>query len=245
MSIHTESIRHGFAPQQVLKAAINLGNPILANWDEATQRPYGVSVDMAHELARRLAVDIELVIYKAAGKSVAGVAAGEATVGFFALDPVRGQEIAFTRPYVLIEGCYLVRDGSPLQDNTEVDRAAHRVVVGQGSAYDLYLTRELQQAQIVRSPTSPGVVDVFVDEQADVAAGVKQQLEADARRLGGMRLLPGRFMVIEQAMGMARGAAPELVAYLVDFVEDCKRSGFVSDALKRHSIEGASVAPLG
>ena len=171
-------------------------------------------------------------------------AADEARVGFFALDPVRGQEIAFTNPYVLIEGCYLVRDESPLQVNDEVDSASHRVVVGKGSAYDLYLTRELKHAPIERSATSPGVVDHFMATGSEVAAGVKQQLESDARRLGGLRLLPGRFMVIEQSMGMARSADPDCVAFLTDFVEDCKRSGLVTQAMQKHGIEGASVAPL-
>ena len=80
-------------------------------------------------------------------------------------------------------------------------REGRTVVVGKGSAYDLYLTRELRHATIVHALTSPTVVDTFVERNADVAAGVKQQLEADAQRIGACRLLPGRFMVIEQAMG--------------------------------------------
>jgi polar amino acid transport system substrate-binding protein len=134
------------------------------------------------------------------------VAQEKADIGFFAIDPLRGADIAFTAPYVLIEGCYLVREGSPLRANDEVDREGHTVVVGKGSAYDLYLTRQLNSARIERSPTSPTVVDTFMalGDQADVAAGVKQQLEADAARLGGLRLLPGRFMVIRQAMGVPK-----------------------------------------
>jgi polar amino acid transport system substrate-binding protein len=200
-------------------------------------------VDLARELARRLQIELDLVVFDAAGKSVDAVTAEQADFGFFAVDPVRGQCIAFTAPYVLIEGSYLVRADSPLQDNAEVDRAGTRVVVGKGSAYDLHLTRELKAATIERAPTSPTVVDVFVQTQADVAAGVKQQLESDLPRFPGHRLLPGRFMVIQQAMGLPKGRSAEAVAYLRAFVEEMKASGFVAEALARHGIQGASVAP--
>jgi polar amino acid transport system substrate-binding protein len=232
-----------FAPTGLLRAAINLGNPILANADPQTGAPCGVSVDLAREFARQLGVDIELVVFDAAGKSVEAVTQEQADIGFFAVDPLRGAGIAFTAPYVLIEGCYLVPGGSPIRVNEEVDRVGHVVVVGKGSAYDLHLSRELKHAAIVRSPTSPTVVDTFVERKADVAAGVKQQLEADAKRIGGLRLLDGRFMVIQQAMGMPKNRGAAAAECLRDFVEAMKSSGFVAAALARHHIQGASVAP--
>jgi polar amino acid transport system substrate-binding protein len=233
-----------FTPAGVLRAAINLGNPILANTDPETGAPFGVSVDLAHAFAQRLGAGIELVVFDAAGKSVQAVTDGQADIGFFAVDPVRGAGIAFTAPYVLIEGCYLVRDGSPIRANDEVDRAGRSVVVGKGSAYDLHLTRELHNAIIVRATTSPAVVDTFIEQNADVAAGVRQQLEADARRLGGLRLLDGRFMVIQQAMGTPKGRGAAAATFLAAFVEGMKACGFVANALARHGIQGASVAPL-
>src|SRR5690606_21503285 len=150
------------APGGRLRAAINVGNPILARLDPATGQAAGVSVDLAHRLAAQLGADLELVVYDAAGKSVEGVAQDEADFGFFAVDPKRGETIAFTAPYVLIEGAYLVREDSPVRDNDAVDQAAHTVVVGKGSAYDLFLTRELRHATILRAPTSPAVVDTFM-----------------------------------------------------------------------------------
>jgi polar amino acid transport system substrate-binding protein len=232
-----------FAPTGRLRAAINLGNPILAHPVDGGAG--GVSVDLARALARRLGVDLELVVVDTAGKSVDAVAGERADVGFFAIDPARGADIAFTGPYVLIEGSYLVQDGSPIRANDDVDRAGHRVVVGKGSAYDLFLTRELRQAQIVRAPSSPAVVPTFLDEGADVAAGVRQQLEADARKQPGLRVLDGRFMVIRQAMGVPKSRGADAAVFLAAFVEEMKASGFVADALKRHGIEGASVAPAG
>jgi polar amino acid transport system substrate-binding protein len=231
-----------FAPTGRLRASINTGNPILAAKapDGAAS---GVSVDLARGFAQRLGVPLELVVFDTAGKSVDAVSNEEADIGFFAIDPKRGEGIAFTAPYVLIEGSYLVRDASPLQANDEVDRAGQRVVVGQGSAYDLYLTREIRHAQLVRAPSSPAVVEHFVATGAEVAAGVRQQLEADAARLGGLRLLPGRFMVIQQAMGCPRGRGAAAAAELARYVEEMKASGFVADALRRHGIAGAAVAP--
>jgi polar amino acid transport system substrate-binding protein len=194
-------------------------------------------------LAARLEAALELVVFDAAGKSVAAVTAEQADVGFFAIDPLRGNGLHFTHPYVLIEGSYLVRDDSPLAANEQVDAAGTTVMVGKGSAYDLYLTRELKAATVLRAPTSPRVVEQFLAQGADVAAGVRQQLEADRAQHPGLRLLPGRFMVIEQAMGMPRGRSDAAAAYLRRFVEDMKASGFVAEAMRRHAIQGARVAP--
>ena len=241
MRISPELVK-AFAPTGTLRASINLGNPILAGRG-ADGQPAGVSIDLARALAAQLGVPLALVVFDAAGKSVQAVTQEQADVGFFAIDPLRGEGIAFTPAYVLIEGSYMVRHDSPIQDNTEVDLAPNRVAVGQGSAYDLFLTRELQHAVIVRAPTSPAVVDAFLSQQLEVAAGVRQQLEADAARLPGLRVLPGRFMVIQQAMGLPKSRGPEAAALLSRFVEDMKASGFVAQALARHGVAGASVAP--
>lgn len=237
------SLVQAFAPTGTLRASINLGNPILANRDAASGQPVGVSIDLAHGLAEALGVPIELLVFDAAGKSVEAVEQQRADIGFFAIDPKRGEHIAFTAPYVLIEGSYLVRQDSPLQANDQVDRAGTRVVVGQGSAYDLFLTRELKAAEIVRAVNSQAVVEEFVRQRADVAAGVRQQLESDQARFPGHRLLPGRFMVIQQAMGVGKSRGAEATAFLAAYVERQKASGFVADALARHGIQGASVAP--
>ena len=243
MTSNSDLIR-AFAPTGILRASINLGNPILANKHAGASEPHGVSIDLAKEFAKRLGVDIELVVFDAAGKSVEAVKAEQADIGFFAIDPLRGEGISFTAPYVLIEGSYLVPKSSSLMSNDEVDQAGIRVTVGKGSAYDLFLTRELKQAEIVRAPTSPTVVDVFVEQMLEVAAGVKQQLESDLTRFPDHRLLPGRFMVIQQAMGTPKSRGNEAATYLAQFVEDMKASGFVAQALSRHGIQGASVAPV-
>lgn len=230
------------APSGKLRAAINFGNPILAIKDPASGEPRGVSVDLARELGKRLGVPVELVTYTAAGKVVDGAKANEWDIAFVAIDPKRGAEMDQTGPYVVIEGAYMVRQDAPIKSNAEVDRPGTRIVVGTGSAYDLFLTREIKTAQLVRAPTSPQVTDTMVKQGFEVAAGVKQQLEADAKRVPGLRLLDGRFMVINQAMAVPKGR-PAGFAYLARFVEEMKTSGFVRAALERHKIEGAAVAP--
>ena len=235
------------APTGKLRAAINFGNPILAARDSATGEARGVSVDLSRELARRLGVPLELVTYNAAGKVVEALKSGAWDVAYVAIDPVRANEISYSAAYVVIEGAYLVRQDSPMRSNAEVDRPGVRVAAATGSAYDLYLSRELKQAKIVRAATSPAVTDLFVAQGLEVAAGVKQQLEADAKRIPGLRLLDGRFMVINQAMGIPKArndAGREAgLAYLREFIEEMKASGFVAQALQRHRIEGAAVAP--
>jgi polar amino acid transport system substrate-binding protein len=224
-----------------LRAAINFGNPILAAKDAAGE-PRGVSVDLAREAGRRLDLPVELVLFNSAGNVVEAVKARQVDLAFVAIDPVRAADMEYTAPYVIIEGAYLVRIDAPLQRNEEVDRPGTRVAVGRGSAYDLFLTRALKSASLVRAPTSPEATNLFLAQKLEVAAGVKQQLEADAKRVGGVRLLPGRFMVIEQAMGVPKGRSASQ-AWLSGFIEEMKASGFVAESLKKHGIEGAGVAP--
>ena len=192
------------APTGKLRAVINLGNAVLARRQPDSDEPAGVSVDLARAFARLLGLDLELIPVKVAAEAVAAVTEERADIGFFAIDPGRGAGIAFTAPYVLIEGAYLVRNDSPLTDNAQVDAPGRDIVVGKGSAYDLYLSRHIQHASLVRAASSQAVVDTFLSGNHQVAAGVRQQLEADAARVPGLRLLPGRFMVIEQAMGLPR-----------------------------------------
>jgi polar amino acid transport system substrate-binding protein len=230
------------APSGKLRAAINFGNPILATRDAATGDPRGISVDLARELANRLGVPLELVTYTSAGKVVEDVKFNVWDVAFVAIDPKRAIDMDYSAPYVIIEGAYLVPQGSPIKSNAEVDREGVRVVVGAGSAYDLYLSREIKKAQIVRAPTSPLVTDTMLKQSFDVAAGVKQQLEADSKRIPGLRLLEGRFMVINQAMATPKGRAAGS-RYLTDFVEEMKASGLIAQSLAKHRIDGAVIAP--
>ena len=124
------SVVAAFTPTGKVRASINLGNPILANKNPQTGEPFGVSVDLARAFAAKLGVELELVVFDTAGKSVQAVSEERADFGFFAVDPLRGETIAFTAPYVLIEGFYLVRDDSPVKTNADVDHAHNRVAVG-------------------------------------------------------------------------------------------------------------------
>lgn len=230
------------APTGKLRAGINYGNPVLVQKDPATGGPKGLAVDLAQELGRRLGVSVELVTFDAAGKMADAVKAGAWDIAFLAVDPVRAADITFTAPYLEIEGVYLVPAGSAIRTNEDVDREGVRVAVGKGSAYDLHLTRAFKRAQLVRAPTSPAAVEMFVKERLEVSAGVKQQLAAAAPTIPGSRILPGRFMAIGQAAGVPRGREAG-AAYVRAFIEDAKASGFVARSLERHGIEGASVAP--
>ena len=231
------------APTGKLRAVINLGNAVLARQQPDSDEPAGVSVDLARAFARLLGLEVELIPVKVAAEAVAAVTEERADIGFFAIDPGRGAGIAFTAPYVLIEGAYLVRNDSPLTDNAQVDAPGRDIVVGKGSAYDLYLSRHIQHASLVRAASSQAVVDTFLSGNHQVAAGVRQQLEADAARVPGLRLLPGRFMVIEQAMGLPRSRSARAEALLRSFVEHAKASGEVAAALQRNQVQGVSVAP--
>jgi len=235
--------RSELAPTGKLRAAINFGNPVLAQKDQASGEPRGVSVDLARELGRRLGVPVELVTYDAAGKVFDALKTGAWDIAFLAIDPARATEIAFTAPYVVIEGTYLVPADSPLRTIQDVDHDGVRVAVGNKSAYDLYLTRTLKRAQLVRVPTSPEAIEVFLKDKLEAAAGVKQPLLQFAKTHPNVRVMDGRFMVIEQAMGTPKGREAGTL-YLREFVEEMKASGFVARGLEKSGQGDATVAPM-
>lgn len=242
----TEAVRAELAPTGTLRAAINFGNPVLAQRDPAGGEPRGVSAVLAREVARRLGVPVTYVPFNAAGAVTDANKANPGNawdVAFLAVDPTRAEEIAFTAPYVVIEGIYAVREASPIRANEEVDRPGVRVSVGHGSAYDLFLTRAIRSATLVRSGTSAGAIEDFArDPSLDVVAGVGQPIRGFAAAQPGFCVLPGRFMVIEQAVATPRGRDAAL-AYLRAVVEEAKASGLVARALAESNQRDAEVAP--
>jgi polar amino acid transport system substrate-binding protein len=244
MSAIPEAIKAVLAPGGRVRASINVGNPILAGRSAPGAEPYGISVDLARAWAAELGVEIELKVFEKASLSVDAVTRDEADLGFFAIDPARADGLLFTAPYVLIEGGYVVRDASPLSAIDEIDRPGVRIMVGQGSAYDLYLSRALQAAEIVRHPSS-NVATIIADYRAgdvQVLAGIRQAFEGIATPGSGLRLIPGSFMTIEQAMGLPRGRGEAAVQVLRAFVERMKINGFVAESMRRHGVQGARVA---
>lgn len=235
-------IRAALAPGDTLRAAINYGNPVLAGRRPGSNEPVGVSVDLARELGRRLGVPVALVTFDSAGPVTAALRDAQIDLAFVAIDPARGGDLIYSAPYVVIEGAYLVRDNSPIRRNEDVDRLGHRIAVARSSTYDLYLTRALKAASLARAATSQDIVALFQEQGLDAVAGVRQQLLAAARRAPGLRVLDGAFLTVEQALAIPRGRETGH-AYLEDFVEEMKASGFVADSLARHGIEGARVVP--
>lgn len=239
---HLEETARQLAPSGRLRAAINFGNPVLAQKASGAGAPCGVSVDLARALGERLGLPVDLVTFEAAGKVFEALQTGAWDLAFLAIDPARAAEIAFTSPYVIIEGTYLVRAASPFRSVDELDRDDVRIAVGRGAAYDLFLTRTLKQAQIVRADTSAAAIDLFLAGGLDAAAGVRQPLSAAARAQPGLRVLDGRFTAIEQAMGLPRARAAGL-AFVQSFIEEMKACGFVAAALARSGQGDAAVAP--
>lgn len=232
-------ISEDLAPTGVLRASINLGNPVLAQG--SLDAPSGVTVDIARELGTRLDVPVELVAFDAARKSFEAMTSGRADICFLAIEPKRAEEVAFTAPYVLIEGVYAVPADSPITAQDEVDRPGVRVGVNQGSAYDLYLTRTLRHATLVRGGEDG--ITVFRDQDLEVAAGVRQPMTAYVAEHPDLRMLEPRFMEIRQALGTTRSRKPETVAYLSTLIEELKANGFIADALRRAGQAEDLVAP--
>ena len=211
------------APTGTLRASINLGNPVLAQG--TPEEPRGITVALARALADQLGVPLELLCFTAARDSFAALVDGRADVGFLAIEPAREAEVAFTEPYVVIEGCYVVADGSTYRAPDDVDRPGIRIGVKLGSAYDLFLTRSLQHAELVRGDEG---VDVYVEHGLEAGAGIRQSAEAWVAAHPGHRLVEPRFMEIRQAMATPhRGAVDELAAFVAERIA----SGWVAERL--------------
>jgi polar amino acid transport system substrate-binding protein len=237
------SVRSELAPTGTIRAGINHGNPILAQKDPATGELRGITVDLAQELGRRIGVPVTLVPYDAAGKMTDALAGGAWDIAFLAVDPARAMEISFTAPYLEIEGTYLVPGDSPIRTVADADRDGVRIAAGAKSAYDLFLSRNLKNARVVRAPTALEAVDLFAADKLEAVAGVRQALATAAARIPGTRVLEDRFMVIAQAAGVPKGR-DAAASYLRVFIEDAKASGLVAESLRRSGVEGsATVAP--
>lgn len=237
----TGAVRNELAPTGTLRAAINFGNSVLAQKDPATGEARGISIDIARESGRRLDVAVDLVTFDAAGKVFEALKDGVWDVAFLAIDPKRAAEIDFTAPYVIIEGGYMVAADSRLRTIDDVDRPGVRIAVANGSAYELFLSRTIKQAEIVRAPTGNEATAMFLRDKLDVLAGVKSPLLKFAKTRSDIRVMDGRFMVIEQAMGVPKGRDAG-ARYLQAMIEELKSSGFIASGLARSGQHDAKVA---
>jgi polar amino acid transport system substrate-binding protein len=240
--MNLSSLHLDLAPTGKLRVGINCGNPVLATRDRTSGQLSGVAVDLARELGRRTDLPVELVGFESAGKMVEGLQAAAWDVAFLAVDPGREQDINFTAPYIEIEGTYLVPPGSALVAIADVDREDVRVGVSSKSAYDLFLSRDLKHAQLVRASSPGAAFDLILAGKVDALGGVRQHLVANTAKLPGSRVLDGRFMAIQQALGIPKGREAG-ISYLREFIEDVKASGLVARALEKAGVQGVSIAP--
>lgn len=239
----TIAIGRAIAPTGAIRAVINVGNPLIANRHPGQPAPFGLGVDLARELGRRLALEVELVSVPSAWRALEMLRGENGDVGFFPVDSTRGQDVEFTAPYIEIEGAYLLRQDSVITSMEELDRRGVRIAVGLNSPHDLFLRRHIRAATMVRVANLNLIVDEFLRQGLDAAAGNRVELQAAATRLGGLRILPGHFMFLELAMGLAARRDPSALAFLTDFIEDTKANGFIAAALERHQIRAAAVSP--
>ena len=229
------------APTGVLRAGINLSNFLLVTGRAANGDPQGIAPDMAGEIAARLKVALKLIPYESPGKLADAVADWD--VGLIGAEPARAEQITFSAAYLEIEATYLVPAGSTIRSVEEVDRKGVRIAVAQRSAYDLYLTRTIQHAELVHAAGLDASYDLFVREKLDALAGLRPRLVKDVQRLPGARVLDGRFTAVQQAVGTPK-ARTASAAFLAAFVEEAKASGLVAALIARHGVHGVNVAPV-
>ena len=241
MPSNSADSRSDLAPTGTLRVGINRGNFLVVTQDPASGELRGIAVDLARELGRRAGLPVEFITYASAGKMAEAVKTGAWDVAFLGAEPERRNEISFTPAYLEIEATYLVPAGSSIRAIAEVDRDGVRIAVAAKSAYDLFLSRTLQRARLMRAEGIDASFKLFIADKLEALAGLKPRLVADAQLLPGSRILEGRFTAIQQAIGTSRGRDAG-AAYLRDFIEDVKASGFVAQAMEKHGVRGVSVA---
>lgn len=230
-----ESIGAQLAPTGTLRAAINYNNPLLGRRDPATGELQGLSVDLSRELARRVGVDVELIPYGSAGQMASDATADVWDIAYLAIDAARAENIDYSAAHSELEGSYLVPADSPFETIEDVDQEGVRIASSQGAAYDLFLSRNLQHAELVKADSSPEAFELMIDQQLDALAGVKAAMGRVKERLPGSRILSGNFMTIPQAAGIPKGR-PEAARYVREFIEEMKSSGFIAQAFERHGL---------
>lgn len=228
------------APSGTLRVCINLGNALLAQWDETKLKAQGISVELAQALADTYKIGLQLQMVQTAKEAVAAVANKTADIGFFAIDPARATEIAFTKAYLHIDACYAVRKDAGIENTNEVDQEGRYIVVGLGSAYDLFLSRHIQKAHLVRAASTQEVVPVFLSQGHDVAAGLQHALSQVVKEHRELKLLDPPFMAIAQAMGCHPSQSDAVKAGLLEFLNE--RQQAIRESIAHHQLSGVRVA---
>lgn len=225
------------APQGVLRAGVNLSNPLLVTGRTAAGDPTGVSPDIARSIAERIGVPVAFVAFPSPGAVVDAVAEDQWDIALIANEPKRAEAVIFSQAYAEIEATFLTRDDSEARSQADLDKDGVRIAVAARSAYDLYLARTLQHAVLVRGEGLAGALDVFVTQRLDALAGLRPALLEDARAVAGTRVLDGCFTTVRQAIGVhpAHRAAAEFVAQMV---RDMRADGTVQRFIEQHGVAG-------
>ena len=237
-----EKAKAELAPTGVLRAGINLSNFLLVTGRAADGNPEGVSPDMAHAIADKLGVPVQYVPFKTPGELADQAENNVWDIGNIGAEPQRAQKIFFTAAYCEIEATYMVPAGSPIKSIADVDKKGVRIAVTARAAYCLWLENNIKNATLVQVTGADGAYNKFVDEKFEVMAGLRPGLIKDVEKLPGARILDGKFSAVQQAVGTPKKNTAG-AQFLVEFVEEAKKSGLVASFIAKHKVKGPSVAP--
>ena len=230
------------APKGYLRAAINLSNFLLVTGTDDQGNPEGVSPDLAKALANELNIKYKLIPFKRPGELADAVIDDVWDIGNIANESERAKSITFSHPYTLIESTFLVRESSKINSLKDVDKKDVRIAVAERSAYDLWLTENIKNAELIRAKSIDLSFKIFEDNSYEVLAGLKPRLIDDLKNTKNCKILPGAFTFIKQCIGSKPGN-PEAEKFINNFIEKNTKNGFIESLLLKHNVLGKLSVP--
>ena len=230
-----DAISKKLLPTGELRVGLNMSNFLLVNSKDSNGLPAGVSPDVGKKLAEELNVNCKLVKFERPGLLADAVNDDLWDVGNIASEKERSKTIDFSDPYVNIDANFIFRNKDNFTSNEEINSPGIKIVVAERSAYDLWLTENFKNVELIRASSIEESHDLFRNNKADVLAGLKPKLIDELAINNDFKIITNPFTFIKQSVGVKKGN-PEILEFLNRFISKLIREGYIKELLKKHKV---------
>ena len=224
------------APFGVLRVGLNMSNFLLVSSEDVSGLPDGLSPDVGKKIAKELNLSCELIKFSNPGLLADAVNDDKWDIGNIAYEKERGKTIDFSDPYINIDANFIFRSESNFKSNEEVDTPGTKIAVFERSAYDLWLTDNFKNAELVRASSIEESHNLFRNNKVDVLAGLKSKLVDEIKTNNDFKMITNPFTYIKQSIGIKKGN-PEILEFLNEFISKLIKEGYIEQLLKKHKVQ--------